>query len=88
MTNQKAIQILKSKLDGSVDTSYEWCECVRLAINALETTDVISRKEVSELIESFKVESTHELSKSDFERNDTLILLQDAINGITCDQVL
>lgn len=38
MTNQEAIQMLKSKLDGSVDTSYEWCECVRLAINALETT--------------------------------------------------
>lgn len=39
MTNQEAIQILKSKLDGSVDTSYEWCECVRLAIKALETAD-------------------------------------------------
>lgn len=40
MTNQEAIQMLKSKLNGSVDTSYEWCECVRLAINALETADV------------------------------------------------
>lgn len=40
MTNQEAIQMLKSKLDGSVDTSYEWCECVRLAIKALETADV------------------------------------------------
>lgn len=40
MTNQEAIQMLKSKLDGSVDTSYKWCECVRLAINALEAADV------------------------------------------------
>ena len=50
--------------------------------------DVISRKEVIELIESFKVESTHELSKSDFERNDTLRCLQDAIKGVTWDDVL
>lgn len=36
MTNKEAIKILKSKLDGNIDTSYEWCEAVRLAINALE----------------------------------------------------
>lgn len=36
MTNEKAIKILKSKMDGSVDTSYEWAETVRMAINALE----------------------------------------------------
>ena len=35
MTNQEAIKILKSKMDGTVDTSYEWAETVRLAINAL-----------------------------------------------------
>lgn len=36
MTNEEAIKILKSKMDGSVDTSYEWAETVRMAINALE----------------------------------------------------
>ena len=36
MTNDEAINILKSKMDGSVDTSYEWCEAIRLAIKALE----------------------------------------------------
>ena len=36
MTNEEAINILKSKMDGSVDTSYEWAETVRLAIKALE----------------------------------------------------
>ena len=36
MTNEEAINILKSKMDGSVDTSYEWAETVRLAIMALE----------------------------------------------------
>ena len=48
MTNQEAIQMLKSKLDGSVDTSYEWCECVRLAINALEAADVKLAENVDE----------------------------------------
>lgn len=36
MTNKEAIRILKSKMDGSVDTSYEWAEAVRMAIKALE----------------------------------------------------
>lgn len=36
MTNEEAIKMLKSKMDGNTDTSYEWCECVRLSINALE----------------------------------------------------
>lgn len=45
--------------------------------------DAISKEEVIELIESFKVHSTHELSKSDFDRNDTLRCLQDAIKGVT-----
>ena len=36
MTNREAIEMLVSKLDGNTDTSYEWTECVRLAVNALE----------------------------------------------------
>lgn len=48
MTNQEAIQMLKNKIDGSVDTSYEWCECVRLAIKALEATDVKLAEQVEE----------------------------------------
>lgn len=36
MTNEECVEILKSKLDGYTDTSYEWCECVRMAIKALE----------------------------------------------------
>ena len=35
VTNEEAIKILKSKMDGSVDTSYEWAEAVRMAIEAL-----------------------------------------------------
>lgn len=35
MTREEAIKILKSKMDGSVDTSYEWAETVRMAIEAL-----------------------------------------------------
>lgn len=33
---QDAIKMLKSKMDGSVDTSYEWCETIRMAIQALQ----------------------------------------------------
>ena len=36
MSNDEAIEILKSKMDGNVDTSYEWGEAIRLAIKALE----------------------------------------------------
>lgn len=33
---EEAIKNLKSKMDGSVDTSYEWAETVRMAIEALK----------------------------------------------------
>lgn len=36
MTKEEAIKILKSKMDGHTDTSYEWAETVRMAIEALE----------------------------------------------------
>lgn len=52
MTREEAIKILKSKMDGSVDTSYEWAETVRMAIEALsnadkhvERVDLISRQD-------------------------------------------
>jgi len=36
MKRDEAIKILKGKMDGSVDTSYEWAETVHMAIEALE----------------------------------------------------
>ena len=36
MKTEEAIDILKSKMDGSVDTSYEWAEALRMSIEALE----------------------------------------------------
>lgn len=36
MKKKEAIEMLKSKMDGSVDTSYEWAETVRMAIEALQ----------------------------------------------------
>lgn len=36
ITREEAIAMLKSKMDGSVDTSYEWAETVRMAIEALK----------------------------------------------------
>lgn len=45
MTNElsveEAIKMLKSKMDGHTDTSYEWTETVRMAIEALEQTSWI-----------------------------------------------
>ena len=46
MTREEAIEILKSKMDGSVDTSYEWAEAVRMAIEALKApTGFISKRD-------------------------------------------
>ena len=42
MTNEEAIEILKSKMDGSVDTSYEFGEAVRMAIRALKEQQAYS----------------------------------------------
>lgn len=36
MKREEAIEMLKSKLDGKTDTSYEWVEAVGMAIKALE----------------------------------------------------
>ena len=41
MTNTEVIEMLKSKMDGSVDTSYEWVETVRIAIRAIEKIEEI-----------------------------------------------
>ncbi len=40
MTREEAIKILKSKMDGSVDTSYEWAEALRMAIEALQEAEI------------------------------------------------
>lgn len=51
MTREEAIEMLKSKMDGHTDTSYEWAETVRMAIQALEKEpceDAISRQAVLE----------------------------------------
>ena len=39
MTREEAIKMLKSKMDGTVDTSYEWAETVRMAIEALHKAE-------------------------------------------------
>lgn len=44
MEIKDAIKMLRSKMDGSVDTSYEWCETIRLAIKALEVVEEIQEK--------------------------------------------
>lgn len=36
MIKEEAIKMLKRKMDGHTDTSYEWAETVRMTIKALE----------------------------------------------------
>lgn len=58
MTNEEAIKMLKSKMDGHTDTSYEWAETVRMAIKALEQEpceDCVSRDIVHEMLENIPI---------------------------------
>jgi len=43
-TQDDAIKMLKSKMDGNTDTSWEWSETVRMAIKALEEQKVCEVK--------------------------------------------
>lgn len=70
MTREEAIKILKSKLDGSVDTSWEWTESVRMAIEALEMQDLCA-----EMLESAK--DTNVLTKDLISRADAIDALGD-----------
>lgn len=54
MTREDAIKILKSKMDGHTDTSYEWTETVRMAIKSLKQElcdDAVSRQAVNDLVD-------------------------------------
>ena len=56
MTREEAIEMLKSKMDGHTDTSYEWAETVRMAIKALEQEpcdDAVSRDAVLDLVADY-----------------------------------
>ena len=62
MTKEKAIKMLKSKMDGNTDTSYEWAETVRMAIKALEQEpceDAVSRQAVIDEIEFYQINPQH-----------------------------
>ena len=59
MTREEAIKILKSKMDGHTDTSYEWAETVRMSIKALAQKpceDAISRANLLEAYEDRFIE--------------------------------
>lgn len=50
-SEKDAIKMLKSKMDGHTDTSYEWAETARMAIKALEQESVLDkiRAEIKQL---------------------------------------
>lgn len=75
MTRNEAIKILKSKMDGHTDTSYEWAETVRMAIKALEQElceDAISREETLKTLMDEWTEYDSELIGWLFEKIDKL----------------
>jgi bacterioferritin (cytochrome b1) len=72
MTREEAIEMLKSKMDGNTDISYEWAETVRMAIKALEQEpceDCVSRKALIERInhaeENFKADNMESIGSDD-----------------------
>ena len=78
MTNEEAIKMLKSKLDGHTDTSWEWTETVRMAIKALEQkpsaertaelTHIVRGKWIYEHISDF--EELYKCSRCQYEASD------------------
>ena len=82
MTNQEAIKMLKSKMDGHTDTSYEWAETVRMAIKALEqepSGDVISRQAVIDTISELNAISFYEAQE---DSKDCYYEIRNAIDNL------
>jgi hypothetical protein len=76
MTKEESIKILKSKMDGHTDTSYEWAETVRMAIEALEQKgDFESKQRIIDAI-------TAKIDEIDDEKPDVIIGLITAIGVI------
>lgn len=70
MTNEQAIKMLKSKMDGHADTSYEWAETIRMAIKALEQQpceDCVSRQAVKSIMVRWKFNSMNAYLEADYE---------------------
>lgn len=84
MTNEEAIKMLKSKMDGSIDTSYEWTECVRLAIKALKEQENPNSIRINfvgeEEAEEFKEYLKNQQSNEFFNFNSEIIKRNDCIS--------
>jgi hypothetical protein len=79
MTNEQAIKMLKSKMDGHTDTSYEWTETVRMAIKALEQEtceDCISRQAVLDGVDRYIYKSQSTGTQDDFYSFAELVVKQ------------
>ena len=70
MTENEAIKMLKSKMDGHTDTSYEWAETVRMAIKALEAQpceDAISRADAKKYLSALDANGDRVIYESDLD---------------------
>lgn len=69
MTIEKAIKMLKSKMDGQTDTSYEWAETVRMAIRSLEMQKELaeySGMDICQFVEDYDYEE-NDISEYEYE---------------------
>ena len=80
MTIEEAIKMLKSKMDGQTDTSYEWAETVRMAIRSLEMQ--------KELAEYSGMDICQFVEDYDYEENDiSEYEYEDSVDNFLIDEV-
>ena len=73
LTKEEVIAMLKSKMDGSVDTSYEWAETVRMAIEALQAQPTHDRLiDADALMEYCENQKSKTISNNDIARFPTV----------------
>ena len=83
MTREEAIKMLKSKMDGHTDTSYEWAETVRMAIKALEQEPILDkiRADIEQLTSRYSI-SKERGGMGQVEWSDRLIKESDVLKII------
>ena len=83
MTIEKAIKMLKSKMDGQTDTSYEWAETVRMAIRSLEMQKELaeySGMDICQFVEDYDYEE-NDISEYEYEDSVDNFLIDEVKEG-------
>ena len=83
MTIEEAIKMLKSKMDGQTDTSYEWAETVRMAIRSLEMQKELaeySGMDICQFVEDYDYEE-NDISEYEYEDSVDNFLIDEVKEG-------